>query len=306
MKRQPSLLRDQNGSALTEFAIILALIILSAAAAVLLVGSESEKTFSVLAQWTGTEESSTGRARQRVRRDTADADALEEETEDDPGIVHHIRVDHKTLTVMFSAVALVGYLYSRGKRLATRRQHQQVDEDRELIAAIDTKRFAKRQEILKLLAADPKALWEDRLEVRHLMTTKVRTVRPRTRADEMKTLMEQDHVRHFPVVTDKGVLVGIVSDRDLIGETSRKAAHIMTRNLVTVAPSTKVSPAVTQMINRGISCLPVIEDGRLAGLLTTTDLVMTLQCALQLFQRKNAAGNGQAAPCNGPTALVNV
>jgi CBS-domain-containing membrane protein len=102
----------------------------------------------------------------------------------------------------------------------------------------------------------------------------------------MRTIMAQEHVRHFPVVTEKGRLVGIVSDRDLMNHIAQKAADVMTSSLITVAPTTRFGTAISQMINRNISCLPVIEGETLVGILTTTDAILTLQCILQLWQRQ--------------------
>ena len=50
-------------------------------------------------------------------------------------------------------------------------------------------------------------------------------------------------------------------------------------------PDTPLSPAITYLINENVSCLPVAAHGQLCGLLTTTDLVLTLQCMLQLWLR---------------------
>ena len=51
-------------------------------------------------------------------------------------------------------------------------------------------------------------------------------------------------------------------------------------------------PAASAMLERNISCLPVVKDGRLCGVLTTTDLIMTLQCCLQTLHQVL----GQLAP----------
>ena len=59
----------------------------------------------------------------------------------------------------------------------------------------------------------------------------------------------------------------------------------MTADPITVTPDSLINPAITQLVNRHISCLPVVEDGRLVGVLTTTDLMLTLQCTLQLLHR---------------------
>jgi CBS-domain-containing membrane protein len=88
------------------------------------------------------------------------------------------------------------------------------------------------------------------------------------------------------VLTEKGRLAGIVSDVDLMNQVAQKAADVMTCSLITVAPTTRLGTAISQMINRNISCLPVTEGETLVGILTTTDVVLTLQCVLQLGQRQ--------------------
>jgi len=55
--------------------------------------------------------------------------------------------------------------------------------------------------------------------------------------------------------------------------------------VLTATPDTPLNPAITFLLNENISCLPVVDDGRLCGVLTTTDLVLTLQCTLQLWLR---------------------
>ena len=44
-----------------------------------------------------------------------------------------------------------------------------------------------------------------------------------------------------------------------------------------------MSPAITLMLDRHISCLPVVKDGVLVGVLTSTDLMMALQCTLKIL-----------------------
>jgi acetoin utilization protein AcuB len=107
----------------------------------------------------------------------------------------------------------------------------------------------------------------------------------------MKAIMAEQHVRHFPVVKQDGTLLGIVSDRDLLDSAARVAADVMTRKLITVTPTTKINSALFEIITRNISCLPVMEGAKLVGILTTTDLMMTLQCAFQLWQRQEQAGH---------------
>ena len=288
MRRKFGLLQRDEGSALVEFATILCLVILSGAAALTLLGSTSEKTFAMLSNWGISEPENA--PRRALEDDFAHYETSE--APDTDAVQYALTPSEWILTVIFSAVGLGVYLVCRRRTWRIHREDEEADASREILDELDNKRFVKRQEILKVLASDPQALFENRTEVRHLMTTRIRTVRPKTTTDEMREIMQQEHVRHFPVITDKGMLVGIVSDRDLLGLTGRVAADLMARSLITVSPTTKINSAVSQMVNRNISCLPVMQEAQLVGMLTTTDLVMTLQCALQLLQRRSRPADG--------------
>ena len=108
-----------------------------------------------------------------------------------------------------------------------------------------------------------------------------------TIADE---LMKQQRVRHLPVLDDYGDLCGIVTQRDLfrgavlrsLGYGSRAedlmlaslaVKDAMTEDPITVAPDMPLADAARQMLEHGIGCLPVLENGRLVGLLTEGDFV---------------------------------
>ena len=99
--------------------------------------------------------------------------------------------------------------------------------------------------------------------------------------------------RHLPVVDDRGAILGIISDRDLLRMVSpffgtvneqtrdkeimaRKVGMIMTRNPVCVTPDITINDAVKLMNHKKISCLPIVEtlDGKtLLGIVTWKDVV---------------------------------
>ncbi len=59
----------------------------------------------------------------------------------------------------------------------------------------------------------------------------------------------------------------------------------MTSDPHTVSADSLVSPAMTTLMNWRISCLPVVDDDKVLGVITTTDLMMALQVTLQMMQK---------------------
>lgn len=95
---------------------------------------------------------------------------------------------------------------------------------------------------------------------------------------------------HHLLVIEEGRLVGILSDKDLykalspyLGSSSenqrdrdtlqRRVHQVMTRELVTVSPEVPVSQACELLLAKGVSCLPVLEDGQVIGIVTWRDLL---------------------------------
>ena len=117
-----------------------------------------------------------------------------------------------------------------------------------------------------------------------------------TMDDTLATIQElfKEHRFHHLLVLEDRALAGIISDRDLLraispkigtlSETDRdratlnKRAHqIMTRNPVAVRTTTLLDTAATLMLEKKISCLPVIsEEGRLEGILSWRDVLKVL------------------------------
>ncbi len=131
------------------------------------------------------------------------------------------------------------------------------------------------------------------MRVEELMTSKVFTVDPYDMVDRVFFLIHYEKVRHLPVV-EKGKVVGIVSDRDMykaLGPKSnsnaiesnkkgtelhvipKKVLNIMHRGVITVTPDTLVSNAASLMAENRIGALPVVQDTKLVGILSSTDIL---------------------------------
>ena len=116
------------------------------------------------------------------------------------------------------------------------------------------------------------------------------------RNDNLRTVedrMATKQLRHLPVL-EQGEVVGIVTQRDLFkatmsstmgyGEKAQQAylqsvrvKEIMVYPVVTVSPDISIAAAAEMMINKGIGCLPVVDDHRLIGIVTKTDLLRCLR-----------------------------
>ena len=102
-----------------------------------------------------------------------------------------------------------------------------------------------------------------------------------------KALMEMEDIRHVPVV-DNDKLVGILTDRDVqkhagyLESTLINAA--MVREPITAAPEMTVETAALLLITNHVRALPVVENGRLVGIITTTDLLGALLDVLQAIR----------------------
>jgi CBS domain-containing protein len=81
---------------------------------------------------------------------------------------------------------------------------------------------------------------------------------------------------HHLVVKQGRDIVGIVSSRDLAQGRDRLVAELMTRDVVTADPETTVHKAANLLRGRYIGCLPIVDHGKLVGIVTTSDLLELL------------------------------
>jgi CBS domain-containing protein len=114
------------------------------------------------------------------------------------------------------------------------------------------------------------------LRVSDLMTTALITVHAHEPVSGAHAEMQVGVVRHLPVIDDRGRLVGVLSDRDVLRALGhrppRRVADVMTRGVVTVRPEAMAHEAASIMLEQKIgSVLVVDEEGTLVGMVTQTD-----------------------------------
>lgn len=139
------------------------------------------------------------------------------------------------------------------------------------------------------------------MKVKDVMSKHPITIAPEALVGSALDVMRTRHIRHLPVVDAAAALVGIVTDRDLrhaafapamqeylsgraqhrarqLGEAleSLRVRDVMTWAVITTTPEAPLLYAALIMFERRVGSLPVLEDGRLVGVLTERDVLKAL------------------------------
>ncbi|WP_075982616.1 acetoin utilization AcuB family protein [Bacillus massilinigeriensis] len=125
--------------------------------------------------------------------------------------------------------------------------------------------------------------------VEEIMQTNLATLSPKSTIKDALQLMRERSIRHFPVVDTDNHIVGIVTDTDLRDATpsifhseehkedlNRPIEEIMKTNLITGHPLDFVEEIAAVFYENRISCVPIINDKQLVGIVTEADLLHTL------------------------------
>lgn len=127
------------------------------------------------------------------------------------------------------------------------------------------------------------------MEVKNIMSTNVVTVLMDTKIETIAELFQEGHFHHV-LVMENNMLMGIISDRDILRQVSpfigtfseqerdlstmKKHAHqIMTRKPISISPSHSLQQAAKMILEHNISCLPVLDGEDVAGIITWKDIL---------------------------------
>ena len=145
------------------------------------------------------------------------------------------------------------------------------------------------------------------IKAKDIMTKDIVTVTPDTEVNEIAKLLLENHFNGVPVIDRNGGLVGIICQSDLIAEQKKlpipsvftlldsfiplhpgrterevqkiaaiKASDAMTPHPVTVGPEAGLDDVAEIMVNRGLHTIPVVEGGKLVGIIGKEDVLRTL------------------------------
>lgn len=117
-------------------------------------------------------------------------------------------------------------------------------------------------------------------EVRQIMTAAPDAVRMTDTLQEAARLMKANDIGDVLVEDDKGMLAGIITDRDIAirataegaNPTTTKVAGVHTKDITTLAPTDTVQDAMGQMRANDVRRLPVVESGKAIGIVSLGDI----------------------------------
>jgi acetoin utilization protein AcuB len=150
----------------------------------------------------------------------------------------------------------------------------------------------------KRLVREPEPEWPDPVTVKEWMTQPVTTIGADAPVRQAAELMKTRQIRHLPVVENDGRLIGIVTDGDLrqmifdpmiherLGDVVEALGgltvrDIMTWAVITVRPDSGIRQAARLMREQKVGALPVVEAGRVVGMLTERDLLRALETLIR-------------------------
>lgn len=128
------------------------------------------------------------------------------------------------------------------------------------------------------------------MRVQDVMTADVATVRRETALKDAARALAERRISGMPVVDDAQAVVGVLSEADVLGKErtdstedksvearreldARTVGDAMSSPAITVEPHWPLASVAEQMVERGVNRLPVVQNGRLVGIVTRADLV---------------------------------
>ena len=118
------------------------------------------------------------------------------------------------------------------------------------------------------------------MKIREVMSTPVIRIHPQENVAVAARMMERCNIGAMPVCGNDGRLQGMITDRDIVtrclaaerSPSATKVGDVMTAGIVAVRPDMEVSTAAALMGSRQVRRLPVMENGKLCGIVSLGDL----------------------------------
>lgn len=114
-----------------------------------------------------------------------------------------------------------------------------------------------------------------REHAKDIMTSPVKMIPESAPAIEARNVMEKHGFRHLPVVNSMNVIVGMISDRELLGDVEKKScAEIMIKKVIVSDEHTSINEIAIIFLNEKINALPILNrKHEVTGIITLTDIL---------------------------------
>lgn len=138
----------------------------------------------------------------------------------------------------------------------------------------------------------------EKVKVGEVMDRNPRTISPETSLQDIIELLSEQIGGYLPVTDEENNLIGIVREEDILDmlksppshahfgasmashakkKTSNRSDQIMRKNPISVEPDTSVQELIDVMTAHDLSCVPIVEKGKLKGIIRTRDLIQLLR-----------------------------
>ncbi|GIV90832.1 MAG: signal transduction protein [Chloroflexus sp.] len=111
------------------------------------------------------------------------------------------------------------------------------------------------------------------MKAREIMTRDVICIADDASIEDAARLMARNRISGLPVINSHGMLIGLVTEHDLIAKEGRTVKEIMTRSVISVSADTEVEQIQHLLTNQRIRRVPVVENGKVIGIVSRSDLV---------------------------------
>ena len=111
------------------------------------------------------------------------------------------------------------------------------------------------------------------MKAEDVMTTRVVTIIEDQTKQQAARLLSQHRISGLPVVNADQIVVGVVTEYDVISKEGETVAEIMTRGVISVTPDTDLDEVSHLLVHERIKRLPVLDQGKLVGIVSRADLV---------------------------------
>jgi CBS domain-containing protein len=111
------------------------------------------------------------------------------------------------------------------------------------------------------------------MTAKNIMTRDVITVSPTTTVKKVAMILIKNQISGAPVTDKNGKILGIVSEADIVAKKGKHARDIMSKKLISVSEETPVEKIAQLMTTHKIKRLPVINGGKVLGIVSRADIV---------------------------------